>query len=104
MSGLTIERIVWTRPPVDVEGENGDHEPVEVADDGARLGVDQRRLEAQVQPPVLVGEGPEQVHHPVAAVDGLGQRGGLAPAVADEHGVLGDEVQQRIDVALPERG
>src|SRR6185437_12491761 len=88
----------------DVEGDDRDDEAVEIADDGARLAVDPGRLEAEVQAPVLVGEGAEQMHHAVAPVDRLGQRRGLAAAVADEHGVLGDEVQQRVDVALAKRG
>jgi PPOX class probable F420-dependent enzyme len=44
------------RSPGDVERDDGDDEAVEVADDGPGLGVDESRLEAQVQPPVLVGD------------------------------------------------
>src|SRR6185312_4557961 len=58
----------------DVEGDDRDDEAVEIADDGARLAVDPGRLEAEVQAPVLVGEGAEQMHHAVAPVDRLGQR------------------------------
>jgi len=83
----------------DVEGEDVDDPVLGVVGDGAWLAVDVGRLEMDAHLRGPAGQAEQQPGHPFGPGHGLGQRPGLAAAVADHDHVGREDFHQAAQVA-----